>query len=335
MTVKMLAAGAVVFPAVLAAQSPPPPPPPQDRIQVFTTHVGGPGVVMAGAPADNIQFIAAEFGFDAKVVKGTPYSADAVTESTQVLADGNRIARKNTAQLYRDSEGRTRRDQEMENIGPWASKGSFKSSVVHDPVADLHFVLEPAAKIARKLPSGMKLRTAAPGNVAYAAGGSVSVSRMPAPAVAIAEEGVRTDGPGEAVEIVPRVEHFEAPVAAAPATGPTTGFQNESLGTKVIAGVVAEGTKSTLTIPAGQIGNERPIEVVSERWYSPELQTVVMTRRNDPRMGETVYKLTNIRRSEPLKQLFEIPPDYAVQESNTRMPHVEVLRTKEAAPRQE
>ena len=74
-----------------------------------------------------------------------------------------------------------------------------------------------------------------------------------------------------------------------------------------IEGVEAEGTRTTVTIPAGEIGNERAIEIVSERWYSPELQLVVMTRHSDPRLGETTYKLTNINRTEPAKTLFEVP----------------------------
>jgi len=78
--------------------------------------------------------------------------------------------------------------------------------------------------------------------------------------------------------------------------------------------VEAEGTRTTLTIPAGEIGNERPLEIVSERWFSRELGIVVLSRRTDPRMGETVYKLTNLRRTEPLRSLFEAPPEYTVKE---------------------
>ena len=91
--------------------------------------------------------------------------------------------------------------------------------------------------------------------------------------------------------------------------------KTESLGKQNIDGVTAEGTRTTDVIPAGEMGNERPIEIVSERWYSPELQTVILTRHKDPRMGESTYKLTNIRRSEPLKSMFEVPPDYAVKEA--------------------
>jgi TonB family protein len=89
--------------------------------------------------------------------------------------------------------------------------------------------------------------------------------------------------------------------------------RNESLGKQSIEGVEAEGTRRTVEIPAGEIGNERPIEIVFERWYSPELQVVVMTKHSDPRFGETTYRLTNINRSEPAHELFEVPADYKVQ----------------------
>jgi hypothetical protein len=89
--------------------------------------------------------------------------------------------------------------------------------------------------------------------------------------------------------------------------------KTEALGKQNIEGVIAEGTRTTTTIPAGQIGNERPIEVVSERWFSPELQTVVMTRNINPMSGESTYKLTNLRRGEPSKMLFEVPSDYTIK----------------------
>jgi hypothetical protein len=88
-------------------------------------------------------------------------------------------------------------------------------------------------------------------------------------------------------------------------------FQNESLGKQMMEGVEVEGTRTRITIPAGQIGNERPIEIVSERWFSPELKVVIMSRNSDPRMGETVYKLTNISRAEPPRTLFEVPADFS------------------------
>jgi hypothetical protein len=95
---------------------------------------------------------------------------------------------------------------------------------------------------------------------------------------------------------------------------PPFDVKTESLGKQVIEGVEAEGTRSVITIPAGMHGNDQAVEVVSERWYSPELQTVVMSKHSDPRMGEHVYRLTNIKRDEPAHTLFEVPADYQVQE---------------------
>jgi hypothetical protein len=102
--------------------------------------------------------------------------------------------------------------------------------------------------------------------------------------------------------------------------------RNEDLGTETVEGVEAQGTRTTHTIPAGEIGNERPLEIVRERWYSPELQAVVMSRSSDPRMGETTYRLTNVQRGEPDRALFEIPEDYKVVEGGPHMFHKRVKR---------
>jgi hypothetical protein len=102
--------------------------------------------------------------------------------------------------------------------------------------------------------------------------------------------------------------------------GPVGGdAKSESLGSQVIEGVRADGTRSTMIIPAGSIGNDLPIQIVSERWYSPELQTVVMTKRSDPRMGDTTYRLSNISRSEPPRSLFEVPADYTVTDDSAEI----------------
>jgi hypothetical protein len=88
----------------------------------------------------------------------------------------------------------------------------------------------------------------------------------------------------------------------------------ESLGTQTINGVSAQGTRTTRTIPAGEMGNEKPIVIVKETWYSPELQITVMTKRTDPRIGETVSQLTNIQKQEPTATLFQVPSDYSVKQ---------------------
>jgi hypothetical protein len=89
----------------------------------------------------------------------------------------------------------------------------------------------------------------------------------------------------------------------------------QQLGTKVVEGIQADGTRSTLTIPAGQIGNDNPIQIVDEVWRSPDLQVIVHSEHSDPRMGTTVYSLQNISRSDPSPALFQVPADYTVTES--------------------
>jgi hypothetical protein len=93
-------------------------------------------------------------------------------------------------------------------------------------------------------------------------------------------------------------------------------LKREDLGTQTIAGVTAQGTRVTKTIPAGQIGNEKPITIVREVWYSNDLQTVVMSKRSDPWSGETIYSLTNIQRAEPDATLFAVPSDYSVTQKH-------------------
>jgi hypothetical protein len=89
--------------------------------------------------------------------------------------------------------------------------------------------------------------------------------------------------------------------------------QSESLGTRQFDGVSAEGTRITTTIPAGAIGNQAPIQIVAERWYSPELRIVVASRRSDPRFGETIFRLENIVREEPHGELFQVPADFTIE----------------------
>ena len=88
--------------------------------------------------------------------------------------------------------------------------------------------------------------------------------------------------------------------------------KTEQLGNMFIEGVQAQGTLTTTTIPAGDIGNDRPINIVDEQWYSPELQMTIMTKHSDPRTGETNFALKNINRSNPPPNLFEVPSDYTV-----------------------
>ena len=114
--------------------------------------------------------------------------------------------------------------------------------------------------------------------------------------------------------------------------GADGGVVTTSLGTQLVGGVSAEGTRYTRTIPAGQIGNAKPIVIVTERWYSPDLQMVVMTKRTDPRMGETSFQMTNIARQEPAASLFQVPADYALKQGGL---HRGTPPMAEAAPQVE
>ena len=94
--------------------------------------------------------------------------------------------------------------------------------------------------------------------------------------------------------------------------------KTESLGTKTIEGIQAEGTRTTFEIPAGELGNDKPIQVVTETWYSSELQVIVMSRHVDPIAGEHVFRLTNIKRAEPSSDLFTVPPGFRFENASGR-----------------
>ena len=251
-------------------------------------------------PSDNVPPIA-----------GAPFTADATTEFTQVLADGNRIEQRYSTSLARDSRGRTRREQEMALVGPltvlqldraktsaaagggrgqtvWLSApGPQRLVVISDPVEQVSYTLYEQTKEA--------LRSA-----------QLKVQRLEELKVLEAKLK-RVDADNQkAAETAKRAE-----VARAAAQ---QGEAVEDLGTRQIEGVTARGTRATTTIPAGEIGNLAPINLVTERWFSDELGMAVRITRSDPRSGETVYRLTNIVRAEPPPDLFTVPADYKIVE---------------------
>ena len=272
-------------------------------------------VAPAPTRGDSIVFLATEMSFAGKLVKGVPYSAQAVTEMVQTLADGNRIVRKNTAQVYRDSEGRTRREQTLGYIGPYSTAGDVPQTVfINDPVAGVNYILDPSTKTARKLPR-VELRFKSEGGAAQVQPPAGAQRKMEVERTFTRVPG--PEGPGQSAVVVapppppdggPVEFHFSRSSSKAE-------VKTEKLEPRSFDGVMAEGTRTTTTIPAGELGNEQPINIVSERWYSPELQVVVMTRHSDPRTGETTYRLSNISRAEPGANLFQVPSDYTVKEA--------------------
>lgn len=324
----LLACAASVF-AQEGPQKPPPPPKGDGDVMVFERRVGPPPpgdeprlpmLPPGQGPDETFIFVSTEMSFGNKIVKNAPYSAQAITETTQMLSDGNRIVRKNTAAVYRDSEGRTRHDQTLTSIGPWASAGEpQQTSFISDPVSHVHYVLEPRSRIARKLP----LPPLPPPPPSRAGTNlpeqrreiNVRVIAPPPPGGAGDKVSVIANGDVDS-DVDTDVDEVVTADAARVARDKKSqdNVRREALGKQTIEGVMAEGTRETLTIPAGEIGNEQPIQVVSERWFSPELQTVILSRHSDPRFGETVFRLTGINRSEPAHSLFEVPSDYTIKE---------------------
>src|ERR1700704_2404085 len=274
----------------------------QDKQPIFerelTTGFSFQGPSQEPGGANTFTFVNSEFSFD-KLVKGAPYSAQAVTEMTQILSDGNRIVNSSSAAVYRDGEGRTRREQTLKAIGNFTFSGEPVMTIsINDPVAGVAYVLEPHGHTARKI-QGFHMEPGSPGRIKLAP----------------AEEGFTFNTTTNGAVTV-KLATAEARMRE---EKERTGFRKEDLGTQSVEGVNAVGTRSTITIPSGQIGNERAIEIVDERWFSPELKTMIMTRHSDPRSGEVVYRLTNINRTEPDHSLFEVPTDYTLREDSEPM----------------
>jgi hypothetical protein len=321
------------------------------------------GVVTGGEPmqfafseqGDNtFVFVSSEMSIEGKVVKGAPYSAQAVTEMVQTLADGNRIVRRSTASVYRDGEGRTRREQTLHALGGYSASGDAPQTVfINDPVSQVNYILDAKNHIARKIDlSGVSsgVGSGVSSGVGSGVSSGVNVVRRKAPegaanseqhqkAMAEMKAHMAQADAAKAQEIANPEQHRKAMAemkihmaqaeAGVVAAGPgavsfertfstrldARNTKKESLGKLTIEGVEAEGTRFITTIAAGEVGNELPISIVSETWYSSELQTVVMSKHSDPRVGENTYRLTNINRSEPAHSLFELPSDYTVKET--------------------
>jgi hypothetical protein len=217
-----------------------------------------------------------------RTVTGAPYSAQETTEETQTLANGNVITRKVQVNVYRDGSGRVRTERTVPagRPGPGRSAGAQTAAetgsrtvvTIHDPVAGVSTELDTASKTAHQ--------NMLP-NFRGGAGGN---------------------------------GQFQGNRGGRGANGATTdpNVVTETLPMQTINGVQATGTRVTRTIPAAQIGNAQPIQIVTETWQSPDLKVPVMVKRSDPRSGTVVTQLTNITRAEPDPSLFQVPSDYTV-----------------------
>jgi hypothetical protein len=227
-----------------------------------------------GGPGDEVRFVGFEMGLEGKTVTGAPFSASFSTQSTETLSDGNKIEHSSTGTVARDSQGRTHREMTLPAIGPWAAQGKTPPHVA--------FVSDPVANTHYVLDEDTK--------VAH----QLKMNRM--------DRMERREGASEG--------------AGDPALRGKRAAEvvKTDLGTQTINGIVAQGTRYTRTIPAGQIGNEKPIVVTTERWYSADLQINVLTKHSDPFMGDRVTQLTGIQRTEPAATLFQVPAGYTVKQ---------------------
>ena len=234
-------------------------------------------VAQGGGPrmmprSGGIRFLGGEAGRQGPVVTGAPYSADAVTDVSQILADGNKIHQTNTTHIYRDSQGRNRREPGLNALSSAAPGSTIPSlAFINDPVAGVSYTLDLTNHTGTK-------RT------------------LPTP---------RSGSPNP-----------NRP-SRTPPNSPD--IKTESLGRQMVSGVPADGTRTTVTIPAGQIGNAQPIEIISETWRSPDLQITVLSKRSDPRTGDVEFQLNNLSRAEPPSTLFVVPADFSSTEQTGGM----------------
>jgi hypothetical protein len=194
--------------------------------------------------------------------------------------------------FYRDSAGRVRREQSI--LGLDSLLGALSTEpqtaiTITDPVAGSVYSLDPVRREARQ----MLLITAD------------GYRRLVVPASSPAPRG-----PGEGVMTPPSILLPSPPTVAPTALLPAP--KTESLGTRQIEGLSATGEKTTSMIPAGRVGNDRPIEIFDERWVSSDLKVILLSRHRDPQTGEVEFRLANIKRTEPSPDLFKVHANYTI-----------------------
>jgi hypothetical protein len=289
-----------------------------------------------------------------RIVKNAPYSAEVVNERVQMLPDGNQITKRTSQLMMRDSAGRTRTEVRGEN-------GETRLINIFDAVDGSRLTLSPASKVATKIAVDRDVQAridelhekakamAKEGKTSY-------VERNPGEEVII----TRSDNSGKeareeikisvvrgaenrglaALDSLGKLGHplvFNSSGMAMLGSGVgaiTTSIQDRTwsskattreLGSRDIDGVRAEGKMRSYTIPAGEIGNKNAITVTTETWISPDLQITVYSKHSDPRTGDIIYRLANVKRSEPSLSLFTMPDGYTLRETT---PKIHKIRTK-------
>jgi hypothetical protein len=238
-------------------------------------------------------------------VEGAPYSATITNESIQTLGDGTQITQSMSGSVARDSEGRTRQDAPLPVVANMAAGDAPHLVFIQDPVAQTAFTLNLTDKTAQKMPAVPMLPPNRSGSTSGAtAGGGKVILQMSG---SVPPGAALPDPPPEGVMVQRTFIGSDQ--------GKVT---TEDLGSQTMEGVQVTGVRTTRTIAAGEIGNDRPITIVTEVWTSADLKAIVFSKRSDPRTGDQTFKLTNIVRSEPDASLFTVPGDFKIVEGPQR-----------------
>jgi hypothetical protein len=207
-------------------------------------------------------------------VRGVPFSAEGVVTLKLVLFDGTRIERTVPARYYRDTEGRVRREQTIMGISSLDPRKDAEAVVtIVDPVAGFVYTLVGNKREVQRM------------RLAAGTGASIEADLRELASAVSSEVSQRKAGIAKA---------------------------RQNLGTRDFDGVQAAGQRMTSTIPAGAMGNDRPIEVIDEVWTAQDLKLQVLTTHSDPRTGDVETRFTKITRAEPPADLFKIPAGYKI-----------------------
>jgi hypothetical protein len=294
-----------------------------------------------GVPGGDVKV----FGSDTLgnlAVTGKPFSATEERHSVQILGDGTRIETSETNRLYRDDQGRTRIEPASGNVRIFDPVAGFRAELnpitravtmvtvavrrvvtkggVGGEISREETDLAKAAKLQAELDQMLNRYTQTyPGVVELkkqiadlqaAQDRGISVRVMPADKVKVLTTATQ-EAKADAEHSVTFTAAGVGPVTVRVGAGDNASV--ESLAAQMVNGALAQGTRTTETIPAGKIGNDRPINIVNERWFSNDLQMLVKSTSSDPRFGDTTYQLNGIVQSSPDPSLFQIPADYTIR----------------------
>lgn len=204
---------------------------------------------------------------------GCPFSAKVEITHTQTLGDGSHIVTEAKALIARDSTGRVRYESTTIKDTDQEASGQLTLIEIYDPMAGFSYFILPFRNAAWR---------------------------------------TRLNVPAPTVDDLPRRFSTNDAVVSSTATDPREKFVVEDLGSRQMLGVLATGTKSTRTIPAGVEGNDRELTVTNESWISTKLGFILLRETSDPRSKDIEMRVTSLQQSEPDPTLFQVPVGYTI-----------------------